>query len=209
MQNKYCSKCGKALNIEDKASGKCHSCGQPLNKTAHQNSIKLYDVYLETYGNDKDKCVSLISKILSIDLDSAKNKVENMPILLLDSGTEPQMKYLSKRFSELQAKVVIKAHSGTTQQYNAASKNPSINTNMVEMENNTSTQNQSKTNTVADIIRIIGVAIFVLGVISSIVLLVQNQFAFFIGSLAGFFVIGMLFIGMAEIIQLLDDIKHK
>lgn len=209
MQNKYCSKCGKILDIEDKASGKCHSCGQSIHKETNKNTVKLYDVYLETIGNDKEKCVALISEFLSISLESAEKKVEHMPLLLLDDGTETQVNELRKRFSELHAKMLIKAHIGTTQQYNSSSKNQSTNTNTVDMENNTSTKNQRKTNKVADIIGVIGIAILVLGVIFSISMLIQKSFAFFVGSLAGFFVTGMLFIGMAEIIQLLDDIKNK
>lgn len=209
MQNKYCSKCGKIIDVEDKLSGKCRSCGQSVKNTESQDTVKLYDLYLESYGNNKEKCISLISEILSLDLHSAEKELEKTPVLLLNSGTESQMKALSKRCSELQAKIVIKAHTGTTQQYNSALKNQSINTNTVEIENNTSSKNQRKTNKVADFIGVIGIAIFVLGVIFSISMLIQKSFAFFVGSLAGFFVTGMLFIGMAEIIQLLDDIKNK
>lgn len=203
MKNKYCSKCGKALNIEDKASGKCHSCGQPLNKTAHQNSIKLYDVYLENYGNDKDKCVSLISGILSVDLDSAKNKVENMPILLLDSGTEPQMKYLSKRFSELQAKVVIKAHSS---QANNIPKNTTINQIPYEVDDKTS--NSKKSNRIADALSVCGIIIIIIGIMCGCKF-TELGFGYFLLSLFISIVTGLFFLGMAEIIKLLDDIKHK
>lgn len=203
MQNKYCSKCGKALNIEDKASGKCHSCGQPLNKTAHQNSIKLYDVYLENYGNDKDKCVSLISEILSIDLDSAKNKVENIPILLLDSGTEPKMKYLSKRFSELQAKVVIKAHSS---QANNVPKNTTINQIPYEVDDKTS--NSKKSNGISTALGVCGIIFIIIGLIFGFQF-AKLGFQYFLLSLFASIVIGLFFLGMAEIIQLLDDIKHK
>lgn len=198
MKNMYCTKCGKVLDTEDKLSGKCHACGQSI-KDDVQDKVKLFDLYLHNYGNDKNKCVALISETLAIDTASAEKSLESMPVLLLKDGTEKQMKDLSLKCAELQAKTVIKAHTGEQSQNNDTS-----NIEYIEPKK------KKKSNKTADTIEIIGGFIIALGIICSIALGVNiNSFWAFIGSLAVFFIIGMSFIGQAEIIQLLDDIKNK
>lgn len=198
MQNKYCSKCGKTLDIEDKSSGKCHSCGEPI-----KNTVKVYDFYLETVGNNEEKCVALISEILSLSLESAEKKVENMPLLLLKNGTERQINALRAKFSDLQAKIVIKAHYS---EVDNVSQNTTISQNSFQEKYNPS--KSKKSNGTSDALGICGIIIIIIGVIFSIQFF-KEEFQYFLLSIFVSVVTGLFFIGMAEIIQLLDDIKHK
>lgn len=72
------------------------------------------------------------------------------------------------------------------------------------------TKDNATDNTVAKIIKIIGIVIIIFGTIGSIIIANVNQSVptFFVAEFASI-VSGMFFVGLSEIIRILEEIKNK
>ena len=67
---------------------------------------------------------------------------------------------------------------------------------------------EPKSNVIATILKVVGIIIFILGFISGLVI-GENSFALTFAFWVASFINGMMFLSLAEIISLLNDIKNK
>lgn len=159
---------------------------------------KLYTIVVEKFSNDINQTAIIIGEIKKISVETAKNELNNLPLILIESATEDEISTIRDKLRDTGIKTVISAQNAPKTNYNKTSSN--IN-NFKKSKNKKGIENT---------IEVVGAIVLIVGLISSIALgLSLHSLIAFVASSFATIAISFSFFGFAKIINLLDEIVSQ